>query len=59
MKLEKYCETNNDPEISTVFDSLNLKLENIVLLIDSKQIKGAIKRIVEMNEVEKDLKRNI
>ena len=35
------------------------KLENTDVFIDSKQIEGAIKRISELDEIEKDLKNNI
>ncbi len=35
------------------------KLENTDVFIDSKQIKDAIKRISELDEIEKDLKNNI
>ena len=35
------------------------KLENTAVFIDSKQIEDAIKRISELNEIEKDLKNNI
>ena len=35
------------------------KLENTDVLIDSKQIEDAIKRISELDEIEKDLKNNI
>ncbi len=35
------------------------KLKNTAVFIDSKQIEDAIKRISELNEIEKDLKNNI
>ena len=35
------------------------KLENTDVFIDSKQIEDAIKRIIELDEIEKDLKNNI
>jgi len=59
MKLKKCCKTNNHHEILTVFDSLNPKLENTDVHIDSKQIEETIKNIEEMDEVEKDLRSNI
>jgi ferredoxin--NADP+ reductase len=57
--MKKCCETNNYHETLTVFDSLNLELENTDVYIDSKQIEEAIKQIEEMDEVEKDLRSNI